>query len=497
MVKRREFIGSALSFGALGCVSGIGAKNGRAGEFGKDCIMRFGVASDVHVLSDWRDANCRDLDHQPEYLEKALRWFDAEKADAVVFPGDFAHTGRVSEAERFAAVWEKVFPSCVAADGRRVERMIVTGNHEVGQWPSLWAGMDDETLKRVRLDYDREHLAATWKRLFHEDYELMWKRQVKGITFIGCQWPRKGFQDPDIEKGIAALAADVPADRPFFYIQHAHPRNTCYGDPGGAESKETATRALSLFPNAVALSGHSHNSLCDERSVWQGAFTSIGCGSVAEGTPAYNKVRCDNGAPPYAGDYPRKRMKCIPQIGNDGRCCLLVEVYSDHLVVKRRSLAFDEPLGQDWIVPVPARVDGEFSFSRRLSEWKPPQFPADARLRVETCSESPALAGPGLVGKPCVRIVFPHALPAGPSRVLDYAVMVADGDGEILRTHVLDPGYYLPEARATADAESIIGLHELPSGRRLTFTVVPRNCYGAAGAPLRVTARLDPKSLEI
>ena len=489
MVKRGEFIGSALSFGVLGCVGDFRVGHIKADEFGKDCIMRFGVASDVHVLSDWRDANCRDLDRQPECLEKALRWFDAEKADAVVFPGDFTHTGRVSEAERFAAVWEKVFPNCVAADGRRVERMIVTGNHEVGQWSSLWADMDDETLKRVRLDYDREHLAATWKRLFHEDYELMWKRKVKGITFIGCQWPRKGFQDPDIENGIAALATDVPADRPFFYIQHAHPRNTCYGDPGGAESKERATRALSLFPNAVSLSGHSHNSLCDERSAWQGAFTSIGCGSVAEAGPAYENVKHDNGGAPYSPSYARQRMKCIPQIGNDGRCCLLVEVYCDRIVVKRRSLAFDEPLGQDWIVPVPARDDGEFSFVRRLSEWKPPQFPSGAQLKIEKCAESPALAGPGLVGKPCVRIVFPHAKPMGYSRAFDYVVKVADGDREILRTYVLDPGYYLPESHATADAESILGLHELPHGRRLTFTVEPRNCYGAVGVPLQMTCK--------
>lgn len=111
MIRRREFIGATASFGALGCVGGLGTRGARAGGFGTNCIMRFGVASDVHVLSGWRDASCRDLDHQPEYLEKALRWFDAEKADAVVFPGDFAHTGRVSEAELFAAVWDRFTPS--------------------------------------------------------------------------------------------------------------------------------------------------------------------------------------------------------------------------------------------------------------------------------------------------------------------------------------------------------------------------------------------------
>lgn len=41
----------------------------------------------------------------------------------------------------------------------------------------------------------------------------------------------------------------------------------------------------------------------------------------------------------------------------------------------------------------------------------------------------------------------------------------------------------------TLDAESILGLHELPHGRRLTFTVEPRNCYGAVGVPLQMTCK--------
>ena len=88
MITRRQFIGGASALGA----SALVAPSLHATST-EEPLIRFGVASDVHILADWRDANCRDLDRQPEYLEKALRWFDSQRADAVVF----------SEIER----WEK------------------------------------------------------------------------------------------------------------------------------------------------------------------------------------------------------------------------------------------------------------------------------------------------------------------------------------------------------------------------------------------------------
>ena len=245
-MTRRGFLGGgcaaavlAPGFAHAGMAPGAPANVGEIA--GKGPLLRFGVASDVHIVKDWGDANSRGLADQERHLERALRWFDSLGADAVVFPGDMAHTGRVSELEALAAVWEKVFPRSVAADGRRVERLLVTGNHEVGQWPGLWDGIPDAELRRIRLDYDRAHLEANWKRIFREDYRLVWRREVKGVTFIGCQYPRPGtWHSPDICAGVRALARDLPADRPFFYVQHAHPAHTCYSVAGAAVRRRGA-----------------------------------------------------------------------------------------------------------------------------------------------------------------------------------------------------------------------------------------------------------------
>ena len=48
-------------------------------------LLRFGIASDVHILRDWSDPFTPGLTNQALHLEKALRWFDAEGAEAVQF----------------------------------------------------------------------------------------------------------------------------------------------------------------------------------------------------------------------------------------------------------------------------------------------------------------------------------------------------------------------------------------------------------------------------
>lgn len=135
-ISRRLFIGGVAAFGSSSLFMPALCL-----ESEDEPLIRFGVASDVHIFADWRDANCRDLDRQPEYIEKALRWFDSQRADAVVFAGDMAHTGQVAELERLAAVWEKAFPGGRAADGRNVPLLLQFGDeHAVPRLEPRLAG---------------------------------------------------------------------------------------------------------------------------------------------------------------------------------------------------------------------------------------------------------------------------------------------------------------------------------------------------------------------
>ena len=71
------------------------------------------------------------------------------------------------------------------------------------------------------------------------------------------------------------LSAWANGDRPFFYVQHVHPRDTC---SGSAKGDRQIRAALNTFPNAIALTGHSHRPNWLEESFWHGEFVSVECG---------------------------------------------------------------------------------------------------------------------------------------------------------------------------------------------------------------------------
>ena len=172
MATRRGFVGGALAFGAFGAFGTVRSAVGEAPR------LRFGVMSDVHIGGK-PDAVAT--------LEKALRWFAAENVDAVLCPGDIAHSGLIDELEKFAAAWYRVFPDGKAADGHKVELMIATGNHDVDAWGGRWKNFSEEELRTHCLNY-KDNPERTWQRLFGQKWEVIWRREVKGYTFIGSQW---------------------------------------------------------------------------------------------------------------------------------------------------------------------------------------------------------------------------------------------------------------------------------------------------------------------
>ena len=125
-VDRRNFLRGALTASVAYGICPAWAKH-------REPIMRFGAVSDVHMrVRTPIFPYYRGSEDNYAYFEKALRWFDRLKVDAVVVAGDVADRGLIVEWEQFADTWNRVFPKCKAADGRRVERIVVTGNHDIG-----------------------------------------------------------------------------------------------------------------------------------------------------------------------------------------------------------------------------------------------------------------------------------------------------------------------------------------------------------------------------
>ena len=470
-ISRRDFFGGVMAAGGA-AVLPLGAFAAAEPK------LRFGVVSDVHIGGK-PDA--------VEQLEKVLRWFASRDVDAVLCPGDIAHSGLIGDLEKFAVAWHKVFPSGKGPDGRRVELMISTGNHDVDAWGGRWSSFTEEQMLAQCFRY-KDNPQKTWQRLFGQKWELVWRREVKGYTFIGSQW---SSLKPPVEDYFREHAAELKGGKPFFYCQHEHPKGTCHGAYSMGDDRGESVRALTPFPNAVAITGHSHCAISDERTVWQGAFTSIGAGCMHEGTGGFGY---DNVS---AFWHPNNRKNLMASLadpkpwGGDakGGGCELVEVYDDHLVVHRQSVEFGLPIGPAWTVPLPAEKEGKYDFARRTA-WRSehgaaPQFAPDAKIAAKFCPNGHALESAAHKGEPCVYVTFPRAKTVKGSRVFDYTVeALADGMASPVTRKLIAAGFAYPEERADIPGECLFAAKELPVGRQILFTVTPRDCFGVTGRPL-------------
>lgn len=449
VVSRRSFLGGAFSLGAL---SGCRAFTAPAGFFsGSGANLTLGVVSDIHI--DAAKGDFMKFGDTAQF-ERTLRWFDAQGVDGVVVAGDMADNGMVNQLECVGEAWFRVFPDGYSErDGRKVEQLFVYGNHDFeGQHYDKYdvRFFEKKSFEAGQIVRDP---AGTWKRVFHEDYSPIWLKTVKGYQFVGAHWQLgKNSWDgiPAVEPWFKEHAAEIDRTKPFFFIQHCHPKDTVYGADAWCPDKGYATRALSAFPNAVAFTGHSHTSLTDERSVWQGAFTSIGTSSLR-----------------YGGSVDRYSQ----------RQGMLVKVYDDRIVIVRRDFLHDASLGDDWVIPLPVGETKPFAFETRKAAGMAPEFSADAQLAVDRRKN-------GWL----VTIPQANASRTRPFRY-EIATDLKDKDGKPIVFRTYDAKYNMPLEMTGKATKFLVKDEDLPKGadgkaREPKVTVTPLDCFGNRGKSL-------------
>lgn len=448
---RKSFLGS------LGLVAGCGVFGTR---FSSEPDVRFGVLSDVHLKTPGDE----------DTLVAAFTYFRDNGADGVIIAGDIADTGRISELKRCVDAFNLVFPGGKRPDGGKVEKLFVYGNHDF--WGCHWNKKHNpEEARRDGIGWDEKTPARVWEEVVGEPYSDFWIKNIKGFTFVGAHWT-KSDQFDGLGDFLKAHAKEIDPSKPFFYTQHSHPKDTCIGPWAWGRDNGASTNALSLYPNAVAFSGHSHYPLTDERSVWQGAFTSINTASLRYCSHDYSlRENIDGNGHGFRNEN-RKHMMDNLETG-DSRHGMLVSVYGNNLVIERRDFASGTSLGDDWVISVPCRED--MSFAARAAKRSAPQFAEDAKLSLKSDGK-------------LITLSFPRAKTVKKCRVFEYEVTATLLEDEVdlvqVQRRVFDPLFYKAEGASDVFASCVLSLAELPIKGNTVFSVRPIDCFGLKGKAL-------------
>ncbi len=504
-ISRRFFIGGAASFGAFGGCRFFECHDFRAGGTPN---LKFGVISDIHLKYNDKTGKEDQGWGSNATFRHTLEWFRHQGVDAVMIAGDMADNGMDDHLQAVADAWYDVFPGDRYPDGRPIEKVFVYGNHDYhGYLYGDHAAKRYPDAAECRCHVLRADMKGWWEKIFHEEYSRFYAKKIKGYTFLGQHWDDgtgmearygcgEGMFGTDLAAYLSVHGGEIDPALPFFYVQHPHPKDTCYGSWAWGHDGGKVTKALTPFSNAIAFSGHSHYSLTDERSLWQGAFTSVGTSSLRYTGMPYNErlpVGYENTTTEARDGWRHDAVKFARRFEtSDCRQGMLWSVYDDCIVVKRREFFSNLDVGDDWVMPLPAAESKPFAFAERAKKVGAPHFAAGAALKVER-AQAKNRGGKSRDGKEtipaAVKEVFTVTAPAAvadkDARAYEFEFTAEAKDGTKKTKLLMAEGFNHAPAhkKATSPTVCSFALDELPKGE-VRFVVTPMNCFHRRGEPL-------------
>ena len=426
-----------------------------------------GIVSDIHI---------RGIE-SAETFKHTLEYFRSLKVDGVIIAGDMADWGLEPQLKVVADTWYSVFPNDEGLDGKHTERLFIYGNHDVEaySWNSVINLVGSETAQEQGIG---RHPGEVWKKYFGEDYSPIWFKTIKGYHFIGAHWHTDNI--PGLEELMQQHASELETEKPFFYIQHPHLKNTCNGPWAWGQDDGTVTKLMSRYPNAVAFSGHSHSPLTDDRNLWQGTFTSIGTASLKYQYPMPARENT------YQDDSKLRPVYQMPTLDSSmARQGMIMRVYDSAITLERREFVYDQQLDDNWLLPWPISLSEPLSFENRSKKAPIPQFEAGA---IATVTQAMGRDRNGTETDQ-VTVHFPNVLRKRTGvRAFDFEVQV---EWEWLDCHfisatkrVFSPMSLFGEAQDEGEVTCVFALSELPKDRDYRFIVRPCNCYSGKGDPI-------------
>lgn len=479
---RHDFLKGALAALGFSALPGGLFAAPKGWKIKKKPNLIFGILSDTHLQSGW-DGVTPHGGFPLTYVTNAMKLFQSRNIDAFMHLGDMAHRGKNVEAQYHRDIFDKFFPRGVrSSDNRKVEKLLVVGNHELygnaaggaGAWaPNIWK--DPEERKKHVLCGD---IPKYWERIWGEKYEECWHKEVNGYHFFGRHWTTSEMAFAEFIREKAETLS-LKGTKPFFILSHARHHFAFF-------------KALKDYPNAVAFFGHWHMSNADWKTIFFDKYGFAFFPSIQVGS-----CRMDGGNALDAKERVTRGDVFMEEVEKKSawsegvypsRQAMIVNVYDDMVVFERHEVGKGGKLGPDWVMPVMGNGNGSHPFC--TEELKKvigePQFGRDAKVEVKL-EQNPTVL--------CIKIPLADGNPD--SRVYAYDVVVIGKDPKKrLFKSVYFDGVNLGIGNEPNGGVTTVDIpqNELPEGRVLTIAIRPISSLGTKGKAIAVTYSLVTKT---
>ena len=418
-MKRREFIGTMAAVAATPATILADAPKP---------ILKLGLITDTHVRKTRK--SCAKV-------AKAWKLFRDEGVDVVANVGDIADMHYPTGYTAYSQVVEEAWPRNLPDHPREIY---------VFAWHDCY---------RYRGDPSRS--TPKWREAFAEAAELLKSPnglydsfELKGYPFVVVP-QRVDFKE--YERLLSEAVAKHPG-KPVFVFDHIPPLETVYNSRIWGDKRRLDL--LKKFPSVVDITGHVHQSLRVESSIWQGDFTVVNCGCL---------------------DVWGGKLVGTAPFSKHSYGALVMDVYPDRLVVRRFDIRTKKEICADarWIVPLPfCAATAPYATARRVKTEPVAEFAAGTELK----------AVPDAVPFTRFNLTFPEARGRG---AFEYRVEIerkAGGKWVPYTRQDIFSDFWLEDFEKRGPAVHSFPAAYFTTGETVRFRVTPVNAFGRCGKPI-------------
>lgn len=432
--------------------------------------LSLAAISDVHIEGS-SDAYANKFTSALNQLKVKAAESDANGIDGVLVVGDLIQRAEITMAQNFKALYEDVFKPT------EVPMIYTIGNHDMNpkfDWTPSTVAQSVAMANTFGDEYFKTDIDNTMRNNYEARHCVIGGYHILAVTPNGDQ---PITYSPNVITWLdQQLDAITKTDPNRYVIVLTHPMiyNTIYGsllgEDGGVWTSTLpnywATRVLTgvleKYPQVVSFHGHLHFPINDPRSLWQGKWTALGCGSTR-----YMAIE------PAGWEGISNTPTVMNDANNFSQGYLVQFDVNGNMRIVKMDFFNNGTIGEPYVMQYPDAAGANLAKYNNVTRKAANQAPTMSTIEAKDVKDNEAASVTFAAGKDDE---FVH----------HYVITLSKG-GNVVATKKILADFYLHPNTSEMKSSWTYGFGTLSESGQYTVTVVAVDSWDAESAPVSAT----------
>lgn len=289
-------------------------------------------------------------------FKQTLKVLKKEKVDSIIIAGDIVDGDIILNYLLYNKILNSIYPK------EKPLMNLIMGNHE------FYGVSKPNKLHQRTFEFFTKQKPFMHK-VINGFHFIFWSSENGSLEMNESNINMKDWVEEQIN-----ISLKENSTKPIFIITHMGPIFTAYGTNVFKQGNYIMKKLFNKYQNIISISGHSHASLMDETSFYQGEFTAIQTQSISY-------IDLDYGY--YNGRIPKDEND-NELISMKNPMGIIMEINDEKILFKRIFFRSGEYYNKYWIYEFPAfKVNFKYNYLDMKNKYKKPYWLNNTVINVK------------------------------------------------------------------------------------------------------------------